>query len=120
MCNECDLCRIDANLCNAARRELKALAWPPLGDHGGLLDRMRQRAKERGKSLIISSSYVGGNLPEQEHQQHCHWCDEITHFDYLNLHGNNLWQWKDGASMPRPAGRTRTRRLRRCAPPSVP
>ena len=105
VCNECNLCQFMPNRgdphgpCPQERMDLATLNWPPYGDHGGLLDRIRNRARARGKELILSSSYVGGylpcrhNTPSKAEQP----CREVTYFDYINIHGNNLWQYKDGS-----------------------
>lgn len=65
VCNECDLCRVtEGRYCSEGRMALRALNWPPLGDHGTLIERIRTRAKARDATLYLSTSYVGGNLPE--------------------------------------------------------
>jgi len=105
VCNECDLCRIAGadtidSVCPAPRRALHALNWPPLGDHGTLLERIRARAKASGVTLLTSTSYVGGNLPEHDNVGNLidgRRTNEIVTFDYINIHGNNLWQYRDGS-----------------------
>ena len=79
-CNECDW---DDN--QKFMKHLPALFWPW---HGGLLDRIRRRSKAGGHEFIISSSFIGGSVPSS---------DKYKHIDYVNLHANNLWQWKDGS-----------------------
>ena len=105
VCNECNLCAFMSNVgdangpCPRKRMSLRTLHWAPLGDHGGLLERIRSRTQARGQSILISSSYVGGYLPcnrgtGNQAQSHC---DELAHVDYINLHANNLWQYHDGS-----------------------
>eukprot|EP00965_Chrysotila_dentata_P192581 6175261-Pleurochrysis_carterae.AAC.4 len=114
VCNECDLCRIAYRYCPAKRLALTSLHWPsvvrdwddvnnvPLlhnleGTHGELLERIRERAKKQGVKLYISSSYVGGNMPEHDNVGNVDpTARELEHFDYINIHGNNLWHYKDG------------------------
>ena len=59
------------------------LHWPPHGNHHVLLQRIRSRAHARGKTLPISASYCGGHTPHS---------DDLPHVDFINVHGNNLWQ----------------------------
>ena len=87
--------------CPPARMALKTLHWEPLGEHGQLLQRIRSRASARGRRLLLSSSYVGGYLPcnrgrEAGNQVHAS-CNELAHVDYINLHANNMWQYRDGS-----------------------
>ena len=75
--------------CPRMRMALRTLHWPPLGDHGSLLDRIRSRATSRGKRLLLSTSYVGGYLPcDHNTDSQSRWpCSHLGHFDYVNIHG---------------------------------
>jgi len=107
VCNECDLCRIAYRYCPQHRLELTSLHWTATvhdgavdhhlrGSHGQLLERMRSRAATRGYKILLSTSYVGGNLPEHDNVGKAIDGDELRHFDYINIHGNNLWAYQDG------------------------
>ena len=65
------------------QHKFKYLHWPPHGNHGDLLERIRNRAHARGKKLPLSASYVGGMLPH---------AGDLPHVDFINMHGNNLWE----------------------------
>ena len=84
VCDECDLCRIDTEACPPARLKLKSLLWPLLGD---LIMRIRERSEQRGHTLLLSASYVGGYLPSAA---------ELAVLDYASLHADKLWNWEDG------------------------
>ena len=96
VCNECDLCRIAPLQCTDSRRALHHLNWPTGGDTdgvpGGKLDelivRVRRRLAEGGLPLPVTTSYLGGLLPEEE---------ELPLLDFVNLHANNMWEWPDGS-----------------------
>ena len=93
VCGPAAVCRI-ANICSEERKALHPLSWPD-GGHwpfkGGTLDklikRVQTRAKSRGITPPVSTSYLGGEVPPSK---------EIPLVDYVNMHANNLWQWKDG------------------------
>ena len=46
---------------------------------------LQTRAKSRGITPPVSTSYLGGEVPPSK---------EIPLVDYVNMHANNLWQWK--------------------------
>ena len=79
VCNECDW---DEN--QNFLGSLSSLYWP---QHGDLLDRIRQRSIDGGRRMYVSTSWIGGRMPRP---------GTYRHFDYVNIHANNLWQWKDG------------------------
>jgi len=94
VCNECDLCRIAPAACPQQRYQLRSLHWQGGKDHpvkdgllGELIARMRRRAAAGGASYLMSSSYLGGEVVLD---------NELQHLDYVNLHANNLWGWRDG------------------------
>jgi len=75
VCNGCDSCRSEDE-CSLARKRLPSLIWEPTGKHGLFLDHVRSRASDKGSGILLSSSYVEGNLPMSK---------ELHHVDYLSL-----------------------------------
>ena len=65
------------------QHKFTSLHWPPHGHHDQLLERIRKRGRARGVKLLISASYCGGHVPHSS---------DLPSMDFINLHGNNLWQ----------------------------
>lgn len=59
------------------------LHWPPHGNHHQLLKRIKDRAQAKNHKLLVSASYCGGHHPYSQ---------DLPHMDFINVHGNNLWQ----------------------------
>jgi len=58
VCNECDW-GMNSQVCG----HLPSLLWPA---HGSLLNRIRTRSERGGSKLIVSSSFMGGTVPQPD------------------------------------------------------